>query len=341
MDGIDLPLLDKRLQKRYSQLVTEHMNSSNRNAAGPNLLPGENRAASATQAAWRFLNNPNVSLQALAQPLRQAGVRAANDSDSKFVLLAHDWCKIDYKSHKTKSDLRQITHQHDIGYDMTTALLVDAASGKPLAPMQMHLNTADQVHSTAQIAPACEDHHLDQVEPTMRQANNWGLQRQIVHVIDREADSLGRMRTWDAAGHQFLIRSDDRRVQWNGQTPLISEIVEHHETEGLFEPTGQAVYHGKAATQEVAEVEIVLHRPHKIYVDGKQKEVVGRPLPMRLVMTRLRDEDCQVVAQWTLLSRSVGVFRRNLASSLLNCKLGSPVCFDSNLRSPLDPFHHD
>ena len=42
-----------------------------------------------------------------------------------------------------------------------------------------------------------------------------------------------------------------------------------------------------------------------------------------------------------VLSRSVGVFRRNLASSLLNCKLGSPVCFDSNLRSPLDPFHHD
>jgi hypothetical protein len=45
----------------------------------------------------------------------------------------------------------------------------------------------------------------------MEEAGQWGLERKVVHVIDREADSLGRLRTWVAADHLFLVRSDDRR----------------------------------------------------------------------------------------------------------------------------------
>lgn len=282
--------------------MSEHLNSSNRNAGGPNLLPGENQSQSATQAAWRFLNNPNVRLTDLVEPLRQVGREQVRKSRSKFVLLVHDWCKLNYKSHRSKGDLRQVTHEHDIGYDMTTALLVSADDGKPIAPMQMHLNTADAVHSTAVDVPDGDDHHLDQVEPTMAEADTWQLEREVVHVIDREADSLGRMRTWDAAGHRFLVRSDDRRVLWNDESWLISEIVDHHDGQLLFERGGDALHHGKPVTQEVAEVDIVLHRPHKIYVAGEQREVTGRPLPMRLVMTRLVDADDYIVSQWTLLT---------------------------------------
>lgn len=294
--------MERRLQRRYAQIVAEHLNSSNRNAAGPNLLPGENQSQSATQAAWRFLNNPNVRLIDLVAPLRQVGREQAQQSQSKFVLLAHDWCKLDYKSHSSKQDLRQITHEHDIGYDMTTALLVSADDGKPLAPMQMHLKTADAVHSTAVDVPGTDAHHLDQVEPTMAEADTWGLGREVVHVIDREADSLGRMRTWDAAGHLFLVRSDERRVLWNDESWLISEIVDHHDGQLLFQYGGEALHHGKPVMQEVAEVDIVMHRPHNIYVNGEQKEVSGRPLPMRLVMTRLVDANNYIVAQWTLLT---------------------------------------
>ncbi len=294
--------MDRRLQKRYAQLVTEHMNSSNRNAAGPNLLPADNKAASATQAAWRFLNNPNVGLRELIEPLRDVGRDACNQSSSQFALLVHDWCKLDYKSHSSKKDLRQISHEHDIGYDMSTALLVDAANGKPLAPMQMHLKTADAVHSTAMEVPDVNAHHLDQVEPIMREANQWGLDREVVHVIDREADSLGRMRTWDAAGYRILVRSDDRRVLWEGEPHLLSEITDWFDSQVLFEDVGEALFHGKAVRQEVAETEIVLHRPHKIYVDSVQREVSGRPLKMRFVVTRLLDEENQIVAQWNLLT---------------------------------------
>lgn len=277
------------------------MNSSGRTAAGPSLLLGEAKSTAATQAAWRFLNNERVSFSDLVVPLRQAGREACQQSPSEFVLLVHDWSKIDYKGHTSKQDLRQLTHENDIGYDLTTALLVDAHDGAPLAPMQMHLKTADCVHSTAAEPPEEHWHHLDQLDPTMREAAQWELDRTVVHVIDREADSLGDFRDWDEAGYRFLVRCDDRRVLWNGQSWLISEIADHFDSEVLFEDIGEALHHGKAVRQEVAEAEIVLHRPHKTRIEGKQHDVAGRPLPVRLVVTRLLDEEGYIVAQWTLL----------------------------------------
>ena len=88
-------------------------------------------AATAAQAAWRFFNNERVGLQALVEPLRQAGRAGCEESLSDFVLLAHDWSKLDYGSHESKEDTRQLTHQHDIGYELTTSLLVDAQTGSP------------------------------------------------------------------------------------------------------------------------------------------------------------------------------------------------------------------
>lgn len=277
------------------------MKSANKNAAGPALKAGQNQAFSATQATWRFLSNENVTLSELIEPLREVGRQSAHRSQSEYVLLAHDWSKIDYKSHTAKRDLRQITHKHDIGYEMSTSLLIDAASGDSLAPMQMHLKTGNAVHSTATHPPDLNDHRLDELTPTMKEANDWGLDRKIVHVIDREANTLGRMRQWNQDGHFFLVRCDDRRVEWEGKSVLLSEIEDYFEREVLFDTCGEALYHGKAVSQEVAETEIILKRPHSQVIDGKKCQVRGEPLKIRFVVTRLVDENDHVLAQWKLL----------------------------------------
>jgi len=297
--------MDRRLQRRYVKLVKAHMGTSSRTAAGPAMLPETATAATAAQAAWRFFNNERVGLQALVEPLRQAGRAGCEESLSDFVLLAHDWSKLDYGSHESKEDTRQLTHQHDIGYELTTSLLVDAQTGSPLAPMEMHVKTADMVHSTSATPPSADAHRLEQLQPLMNAVCDWRLPRRVVHVIDREADSLGHFRQWDAAGHLFLVRCDDRRVRWNDESWLLSEIVEHFDQECLFQDVRQALFQGKPVRQEVAEATVVLHRPHKTRKHGKQRDVSGHPLPVRLVIARLIDEEGWIVAQWTLLTNAV------------------------------------
>ncbi len=278
------------------------MSSSSTTAAGPTIAADGLAGASATQAAWRFFNNDRVELTALAEPLREAGRQGCLQSESEFVLLVHDWSKIDYSKHESKEDKLQLTHEYDIGYDLTTALLVDAGAGSAIAPVQMHVRTADTVHSTAETPPTIDDHHLDQLLPTMDEVESWDLPRKVVHVIDREGDSLGDFRKWVPQGHLFLVRCDDRRVLWNDESWLISEMVEHFNQTESYQDVGEVLYHGTAARHEVAEATIVLNRPHKTRINGKQHEVVGDPLEVRLIATRVIDSEGYILAEWTLLT---------------------------------------
>lgn len=280
------------------------MSSSTTIAAGPSVLPDSVTAQAATQAAWRFFNNERVSLEALVKPLRDAGRIACGQSDSDYVLLAHDWSKLDYGKHESKHDVRQLTHKDDCGYDLTTALLVDAANGNPLAPMQMHVKTAEVIHSTAQTPLPTDAHHLDQLQPTMDEVGSWQLPRNVVHVIDREADALGHMRQWVGAGHLFLVRCDDRRVLWNGKPWLISEIADDLDQTFQFKDTGEVCFEGTSARMEVAEVTVVLHRRHKTRSHGERKEFTGEPIEIRLVVARVVDRDGYILSQWTLLTNT-------------------------------------
>ncbi len=284
------------------KLVKSHMRAATRAAHGPRVLPELGEAATASQAAWRFLNNERVTLQALIEPLRKVGRDGCCHSESPFVLLAHDWCKLNYASHASKKDLLQLTHETDIGYDLTTALLIEAHTGVTLAPMQVHLKTGKGVHSTAKKPPKMSDHHLDQLEPTMIEADEWGLERRVVHVIDREADSLGRLRRWHAKDHLFLVRCDDRRVRWNGRSVLLSEINEHFHEICEFRDVGKAKFHGKSVRREVAEAEVVLHRQHAEFHNGEKVLVSGKPIQVRAVFVRLVDKKGYIVAEWMLLT---------------------------------------
>ena len=74
------------------------------------------------------------------EPPRAVGRSRVRELKSRFALVVHDWCKLSFTY--GKRDLTQLTHATDIGYELTTALLVSADDGSPLAPMEMHLKTA-------------------------------------------------------------------------------------------------------------------------------------------------------------------------------------------------------
>lgn len=300
--------MDRRLQQRYLTLMDSHLRAANELAAGVASLPSAGTAFAATQASWRFLNNERVTCSMLAEPLREAGRRRANASPAGFVLLVHDWSKLTYRDSGRKDDLVQLTHETDVGYELTTALLVSAHDGSPLAPMELHLKTADRILSTRSPAPR-DTPHLEQILPTMRASRKWNLQKPILHVIDREADSVDHYRRWHADGHLFLVRADDRRVKWNGKPRLLSEIRTDMRRGGKFQDVGEAAHHGHVARLFLAETTVVLHRPAKKSRRGRKFELPGPPLELRFIVVQLRDESGQVVlAEWMLLSNAPAEF---------------------------------
>lgn len=290
-------------------MVSAHLRSAPALAAGVASLPDEGQGFAAVQAAWRFLNNDRVTLAALVQPLRDVGRRRAAATAAPFVLLLHDWSKLTYRPGRAqggKRDLVQLTHAADVGYDLTTGLLVSADDGGPLAPMELHCSTGAGVLSTRSPAPRAVG-HLEQVLPTMTASRTWGLTKPLLHVIDREADSVDHYRRWHQARQKFLVRADDRRVRWGGKRCLLSGIKRALRRGRKLQQvgaTGGASYRGKPATLWVAETEVVLDRPAKKKVGGKSVERPGPPLPLRYVVVQLRNDRGKVLAEWMLLSNA-------------------------------------
>lgn len=301
MQGIVLPRLEPRLQKRFVVMVMSHLHAAPGLAAGVRSLPRLTTSAqAATQAAWRFLNNDRVTLPTLVEPLREVGRHACRTIESPFVLLVHDWCKLSFTHRKDDED--RLTHSSDVGYELTTALLVNPDDGSPLAPMEMHLRTARDVLSTREPASRKRP-HLEQILPTMQAGEAWDLDKPMLHVIDREADSVDHYRQWDDAEQTFLIRADDRRVLHENASKLLSDIVRDIEDDG-FSQAGAAEHRGRPAELWVAETEVVLHRAAKKNVKGRRSQQPGRALPLRLIIVQLRREDGRVLAEWKLLSNA-------------------------------------
>jgi hypothetical protein len=301
MEEIKLPPLERRLQKRYHRLVLSHMRNASPLAAGVASLPDKGQAFAATQAAWRFHNNEHVTLTALAEPLRAVG-RDRLATTTPFALLVHDWSKLAYTD---KPDVVAVTHAHDVGYELTTALLVSADDGSPLAPMEIHCRTADAFLSTRPRARAAD--HLGQVLPTMTASGTWGLSKPLLHVIDREADSVGHYRQWHRAGHKFLVRVDDRHVLWSGKRCRLSDIRRSLGRGRHFQQAGEAggaSYQGQPATLFLVETEVVLDRAAKTKINGRSTAVPGVPLRLRYVLVQVRSEAGSILAEWMLLSNA-------------------------------------
>jgi DDE family transposase len=185
-------------------------------------------------------------------------------------------------------------------------LAVSGADGSPLAPMEVHLKTADGMLSTRNPAPP-DVHHLDQVLPSMDASRVWNLGCPALHVIDREADSVGHFRAWQAAGHYFMVRGHDHRiVKWEDRRISRRKIGEKLEKRGDFRHCGAALYQGHSAQLWVAEAEVVLDQPARTMVQrGKKKkqiEIPGPPLNLRLIVVQVRDENGHTLATWYLLT---------------------------------------
>jgi hypothetical protein len=300
-------VVDRRLERRYWKLVAEHAASLKPLAAGLRALPGAGKAFASTQAMWRFLQNDRMKRTTLVEPLWNYAREYLETERSEFVLVVHDWSQLHFRKHQDKEDRIDLPHDWNQGYELLTALLVSAEGGRPIAPVTQALEAADGVHGTYSIRLQPAQSHMDALRPMMRTAERAASGTRCVHVIDREGNAVFYMRQWAKQKRLFVVRSDySRIVRHEGEERNIRCVARLLARRGEFRYVRDVWYHGRRASQEVAQTMVVLDRPayqqrpkhgHKPHV-----RLRGKALSLRLVVSRVFDAKQRLLAEWYLLT---------------------------------------
>ena len=289
------------MAKRYKQLVGESLNSNDALSSGLRPLPTEITSFASTQAAWRFYKNDSVTLQKLQEPLLQAAHDNAVTHCKDYALIIHDWSRLNYRKHQSKLDKYQISHETDVGYDLQSSLLISDKTGLPLAPVALRLVTAKGSYSSYQNNALDENvaSHLDEVTTCIDYLQQQAFAKPLVHIIDREADSIGHIRQWQENGYLWLTRAKDHTtVTFEKQTltcPMIANSLS-------FNKIREVNYHGKSQWQWVAEAKIVITRHAHVRKNQKRTTVAGKPVEARLVVSRVMSDAGEILAQWLLIT---------------------------------------
>lgn len=284
---------------RYERMVQSYMKVSEALSAGLKALNDGVSSFAHTQAAWRFYANPAVSLPVLQAPLTAAAREGIAERCESYALCIHDWSRLAYR-HANKADRYAITHASDQGYDLQSSLVVSDQTGEPIAPVAQCLVSGVGRQATYEEEVLAPRPHLDEVSRAMEHLEGIGFSRPLVHLMDREGDSVGHYRRWQAQGIRWLVRiRDNPQLTYQGSAVASKALAE------------QLTYHrartvqvqGKPHEQYVAEVLVSVTRRAKPSCKKQAKpSVAGEPVVARLVVSRLFNEQGDMIAQWLLLT---------------------------------------
>lgn len=281
-----------------------HSNSTTSLSAGVKALADGTKAFAHTQALWRFLNNDDVTPACLSEPLVAGCHAALEHCEGDYALCVHDWSRINYGGHTSKKDRLQMTHATDIGYELQSSLLVNAQDGLPLSVAAQNLVSAEGVWQSRKAKIQANDQtHLDELSQRIDWIEQQHFSKRLVHIVDREADSVEHFRQWNSQGHHWLVRAKAGSMVRAAQGKMYLSAV----AESLsFQRTRQVTCKGQPCIQWIAGTKVVLARKAKTKrVDGNGQRVnatAGEPLAARLVVSKITNGDGDVVALWYLLS---------------------------------------
>lgn len=296
--------LEPRLKRRYEKLVMAHSNSTTSLSAGMKALADGSKALAHTQALWRFLNNDDVTAKCLSKPLVAGCHTSLEQCEGDYALCVHDWSHINYGGHASKKDRLRMTHATDIGYELQSSLLVDAQNGLPLSVAAQNLVSAEGIWQSRKVKIQVDDQtHLDELSERIEWIEQQQFAKRLVHIVDREADSVDHLRQWSKQSHCWLVRvKAGSTVHWAHEKMSLSTVAESLP----FQATRKVTCKGQPCTQWIAGTKVVLvrkARPKRVDIHGRRaKAIAGEPLAARLVASKITNDDGDVVAQWYLLS---------------------------------------
>ena len=292
-------------------MVKGYMSSQHAATNGLKLLLKNSEQFSQVQAAWRFLNNDNVSTEALFEPIMNDLKIGIKKQCSKFVLAMTDWSHIDYKHHDSKKELISENRKDNgvkKGLDLQTTLAVSDITGEPIAPIAHNLKTTKKFYSTYNDAIKIETTHLEELSARAEWiASNLQTEKKIVHIVDRESDSVAFMRDLSKIDALFLLRVKNSSKLYLPKEKIDIKQGELADRLPLGTKVQEIKYRKKNVSIYVNECDVEVKRDATKFIiqkDGKRKlqKISGDTIKARFVVERLVDKNQQVVAQWLLVT---------------------------------------
>jgi len=287
------------------------MSTKEKATNGLKLLLNNTEPFSQVQAAWRFLNNDNVTTDALFEPIWNNLQTQINKQCDEYALMMTDWSHIDYKKHKSKNDLITENKRDNgvkKGLDLQSTLVVSDRTGEPIAPVAHNLRTQKQFYSTYDKNIAVGTTHLEELAKRAKWiSDHLQTDKKLIHIVDRESDSVAFMRALNKIDVLFLLRVKNNSKLYYPQEKL--DIKQGELANKL--PLGKEVktirYQNKKVKIYVNECDVEVRRAATRFVlqeDGKKKlkKIKGEFIKARFIVERLVNEDGKVVAQWLLLT---------------------------------------
>ena len=291
--------LDSRLVKRYDKLVRSHMMNSDFLSSGVKSALHSTDSFSQTQAAWRFLNNDACNLQELIKPILKAGLEAANTHCVNYVLIAHDWSGLSYKTHTSKSDRFGIHHEKELGYELQCSLMLSDQTGVPLAPLALNVATKNELLSTYKADTSRNETHLEELAARISYLEGCGITKPLVHIVDREADSIQLIRSMGNQNWLFRSRSNSR-LSHEGVSFRAEELAKRLS----YNLCREINFKGQKAIQSIGEAKITIDRAAqpKKRIDGKKQSIKGEAVKARFIVSKIQDKEGNVLAWWYLIT---------------------------------------
>ena len=189
-------------------MVKSYMSAKQKATDGLKLLLGESEPFSQVQASWRFLNNDKVTIDGLFEPIKASVKEEVEKHCDSYVLAMSDWSHLDYKKHTSKKELesrKKKDNGKQLGYDLQTTIAVSDKSGEPIAPLVHNLKTSKKVYSTYDENIDIKKTHLEELSSRVNSIKKeLATDKKIVHIVDRESDSVAFMRELDKNEALFL-----------------------------------------------------------------------------------------------------------------------------------------
>ncbi len=292
-------------------MVKGYMSSQHRATNGLKLLLKDTDQFAQVQAAWRFLNNDNVSTEALFKPILETLSTEIESQCSKYVLAMTDWSHIDYKHHDSKKELITENRKENTvkkGLDLQTTLAVSDVTGEPISPIAHNLKTSKKFYSTYDDTIKLGTTHLEELAQRAEWiANNLQTDKKIVHIVDRESDSVAFMRDLEKQDALFLLRVKKSSKLYLPKEKIAIKQGELADKLPLGTKVQEMKYRKKNVSIYVNECDVEVRRDATKFIfqkNGKKKlqKTSGDAIQARFVVERLVDENQKVVAEWLLVT---------------------------------------